>query len=300
MTPISDKNSETLLRIQELSLNSAKDSFSLLKEGMTEKEACQIMHDCLTKQGVRDYFHYPFAWFGERTMFKDFSQPLPLLSKKTWNKLQLKLPKGDLPHLGKEFLPTDKRLEKNMAVILDVAPIINQQFADIGYSRFFGNSEEYNKMIHFLKDLRSKIPDVVTNLRNIKDIYHHIDQLIAEEGLINCHQLYPLGVLGHKVGNIKSNKLLNPLKKMNIMGFSPQAFTFLFSHNLTAPFYYNKETPYLASHINQEISEGYWAIEPHIGSGHEGAKFEEILIFQNNKATWLNPKDEGLNLNDGV
>jgi hypothetical protein len=33
--------------------------------------------------------------------------------------------------------------------------------------------------------------------------------------------------------------------------------------------------------------EGLWAIEPHIGGGNFGMKFEEILVVEGGQASWL-------------
>jgi hypothetical protein len=272
---------EILLKIQNIAINCAKDTYKKLEVGTTEKEACEMMNEYLKKYGITEYFHHPFAWFGDRTKFHEFSRPLPLLNKK----FDLKLPslKNPLPHFGLEFMPTDRALVKNEAVILDVAPIQGDHFADIGYSEYFGENEKFNKAKVFLETLKKEIPNIIRADRNIKRICRRVNDIIALAGYGNCHQLYPLSVLGHKVGNIPKIKLPN----FKVLGFSPKAFTFLFSHNLTAPFYFNKETPYLTDSIDKDISNGFWAIEPHIGAQDFGLKFEEILRIDNDSIYWI-------------
>jgi hypothetical protein len=275
-----------LLEIQNLAISIAEETFNELAVGITEIEAATLLKDKATDKGITKYFHYPFAWFGERTMFKDFSQPLPLLTKSTWKKIQLPKSLKELPHFGKEFMPTNKRLEKDMPVILDLAPMKNGVFADIGFSQYFGHSAEYENMISFLIKLKKQIPEIIKNERCLSKIYSHIDTIIHDNGFINCHSLYPLGVLGHKVGNYPKLKI--PLPKLNLMGFPLESFVFLFGQDLGAPFYYSKKTPYLAGHIKQDISNGFWAIEPHIGYNDMGAKFEEILVIDGDSVSWLN------------
>ncbi|MBT7610919.1 MAG: M24 family metallopeptidase [Bacteriovoracaceae bacterium] len=282
---INQKLSNDLLDIQQIAIKVADEVFNQLEVGMTEIDAVNLLKESGKNRGISHYFHYPFAWFGDRTMFKNFSQPLPILSKSTWKKIQLPKSLKELPHFGQEFMPSNIKLENNMPVILDLAPVKNDVFADIGHSKFFGDSDEHKNMMAFLDKLKMQIPDIIRTEKKINRIYSHIDRLIADNDYINCHGLYPLGVLGHKVG--KYPKLKLPIRKFSLMGFAPEAFIFLLAQNLTAPFYYSKKTPFLTADINQEISDGYWAIEPHIGFDNMGAKFEEILIINGNTIEWL-------------
>lgn len=279
-----------LKSVQELALDCAKHVFSQLQEGMTEKEAAKLMDQYLKERGVKKYFHRPFAWFGDRTLFNDFSRPLPLLQKKTWKDLKLPSLKSPLPHFGMEFLPTKRKLKKNMAVILDVAPVQNDFFADIGYAAYYGENESHHEMIQFLEVLKERIPHIVKEQRVISKIYSEVDKMLNIEGYSNCHQLYPLGVLGHKVGLYPTIKGLK-LPRINFMGFEPEAFAFLLRQNPTAPVKFNQNTPYIAEDIEEKISDGFWAIEPHIGKGEIGVKFEEILVVDGEKIDWLSNMD---------
>lgn len=279
-----------LKSVQELALSCAQEVFTKLQAGMTEKEAAKLMDNWLKERGVKKYFHRPFAWFGDRTLFNDFSRPLPLLQKKTWKDLKLPSFKSPLPHFGMEFLPTKRKLTEGMPVILDVAPVHNEFFADIGYAAFFGTNETHEEMIQFLEGLKNKIPEIVKTHKVISKIYSEVDKHLVAEGYSNCHQLYPLGVLGHKVGlypNLKGIKL----PRLNIMGFEPEAFAFLLGQNPTAPVKFNQTTPFIAEGIEEKISDGFWAIEPHIGKGEIGVKFEEILVVDGENVEWLSRMD---------
>ena len=275
-----------LKSVQELAINCAKDVFNQLSEGITEIEVASLMDLYLKERGVKKYFHRPFVWFGDRTLFRDFSRPLPILQKKTWKDLKLPSFKAPLPHFGMEFLPTKRKLKKNMAVILDVAPVQNNFFADIGYAAYFGESEAHQNMIQFLDVLKQKIPKIVKEQKIISRIYKTVDKMLIEEGFSNCHQLYPLSVLGHKVGIYPSIKGLK-LPRISFMGFEPEAFAFLLRQNPTAPIKFNQSTPYIADNIEEHISDGFWAIEPHIGKDDIGVKFEEILVVDGDNVDWL-------------
>ena len=75
---------------------------------------------------MRDWFHLPFAWFGDRTAFVNFRIPL-------------------------QFFPTDRRLEPGMPFILDMAPVYKGFTADIGYSGSLGLNPVQDRL---MADLR--------------------------------------------------------------------------------------------------------------------------------------------------
>ncbi|MFI1930688.1 hypothetical protein [Streptomyces sp. NPDC020330] len=41
-----------------------------LRSGVTERGAARMRRAWLRERGVRDWFHLPFAWFGDRTAFR--------------------------------------------------------------------------------------------------------------------------------------------------------------------------------------------------------------------------------------
>src|ERR1043165_5440314 len=95
--------------VQRLSYECAEAVAAQLRPGVTEREAARMQRQWLRDRGVRDWFHLPFAWFGDRTAFVNFRVPL-------------------------QFFPTDRRLEPGMPFILDMAPVLDGCTADIGYS----------------------------------------------------------------------------------------------------------------------------------------------------------------------
>ncbi len=84
--------------VQRLAYECAEAVAARLRPGVTEREAARMQRDWLRERGVRDWFHLPFAWFGDRTAFAGFRVPL-------------------------QFFPTNRRLEPGMPFILDMAPV---------------------------------------------------------------------------------------------------------------------------------------------------------------------------------
>jgi Xaa-Pro aminopeptidase len=255
---------EEVRKVQRLAYESLIETRKLLHEGMTEKEACALIEKFFQEKGQKLFFHRPFAWFGDRTNFTNFNRP--------------RLPKkGELlPHLGKEFLPTERRLQKGMPVTLDVAPAVNGLAVDIGYSFSFGENAEVEKARRHLKELRSLILKIVKEKSPINRLYDQVENMIINLGYKNCHDLYPLGVLGHRIGKLPLMKL----PRVSIMGFHPQAYLYLLKEMALGSALLTKDE-------TRPLSPGLWAVEPHLGAENYGVKFEEILVVTENDAFWL-------------
>ncbi len=251
--------------IQRLAYEAAVTTRKKLKVGMTEKEACHLMEEFFHEKNHKLFFHRPFAWFGDRSNFTNFKRPSP--------------PKAGqiLPHLGREFMPTNRKLEAGMAVTLDVAPAVNGLAVDIGYS--FG-IEENAEITQARKDLvliRDEILNGAQNKLPIKEIYRQIERTIIKLGYRNCHDLYPLGVLGHKIGKLPLLKL----PRISLMGFHPQAYLYLLKE-------ISRGSALMTEDEIRPMSAGLWAIEPHIGTKEFGVKFEEIMVItESGDAYWL-------------
>lgn len=75
--------------VQRLAYACAEAVAARLKPGVTERDAARMQREWLRARGVRDWFHLPFAWFGDRTAFTGFKVPL-------------------------QFFPTNRELEPGM------------------------------------------------------------------------------------------------------------------------------------------------------------------------------------------
>lgn len=249
---------------QKLAYESVVHVRGQLREGMTEKEAAALIEDFFQSRGHQLFFHRPFAWFGDRTGFKGFERP------------QLPTFKNPLPHLGQHFMPTDRRLEQGMAVTLDVAPAVDGFAVDIGYSFSFGENAAVLRARQDLKAFRDIILRAAQARVPIAEIYRRVEDHLLQQSYTNCHGLYPLGVLGHRVGQLP----LLGVPKISVMGFHPQAYAYLLKEKLFGP-------AIMTADEQRPLSTGLWAIEPHLGRDEFGVKFEEILVVSPEKVYWL-------------
>ena len=101
--------------VQQLAYRCAETVAAELEPGVTEKAVAARMREWLLANGVDDWFHLPFAWFGDRTAFRGLRTPF-------------------------DFFPSNRRLEEGMPFILDCAPIVDGYTADIGYSGCLGEN----------------------------------------------------------------------------------------------------------------------------------------------------------------
>jgi len=266
--------------LQRLAYDAVIWTESKLTEGITEKETTKLIEQYLKNHGVKQFFHLPFAWFGNRSAFHNFSMPLDPTKKLSNFKITKHAP---IPHLGLEFMPSNRKLEKGMCVILDVAPVINSKAADIGYSFSFGENDLVSQAKNDLAPFRTLILELANQKSSLKDIYLACDQLIEKNGYQNCHQKYPLGVLGHKIGKLPGSYL----PKLNILGFHPQSFLFLLGHLGKSLKNKQDNIPFMTPTSEVPLEPGLWAIEPHISKGEIGVKFEEIMVVTDDHAYWL-------------
>src|ERR1043166_4885802 len=91
-----DADLARIRQVQALAYSCAEQVASELRPGITEKQAAARLRRRLIENGVEDWFHVPFAWFGDRTTLQNFRNPF-------------------------KFFPTRRPLEEGMPFILDVA-----------------------------------------------------------------------------------------------------------------------------------------------------------------------------------
>ncbi|WP_228449775.1 M24 family metallopeptidase [Streptomyces alkaliterrae] len=257
----SDPSLDGFREVQRLAYECAEAVAAQLRPGVTEREAARMQRRYLAERGVRDWFHLPFAWFGDRTAFAGFRHPL-------------------------QFFPTDRRLEPGMPFILDMAPVHRGYTADIGYSGCLGPHPLHEKLLDDLAAHRALILEQVRERRSLREIYLAVDQLMVRQGYENRHRAYPFGVIAHRVDRVREG--WSP----TLFGFGLQALKGLASDALRghregwSPLW----SPYRFS--DHPPRPGLWAVEPHLGFRGTGAKFEEILVVTDSRdpeesAFWL-------------
>ncbi|MBQ0864338.1 M24 family metallopeptidase [Streptomyces smyrnaeus] len=248
--------------VQQLAYACAESVAARLKPGVTERDAARMQREWLRERGVRDWFHLPFAWFGDRTAFTGFKVPL-------------------------QFFPTDRKLEPGMPFILDLAPILKGCTADVGYSGCLGLDPMHERLMADLLEHRELILNAVRERRSLREIYEDVERLMVTQGYANRHRAYPFGVIAHKVDRVPERRW-----SPTVLGFGTNALRglardALHGHRdgwspLWSPYRFSDHPP----------QPGLWAVEPHLGFRGTGAKFEEILVVTDSRdpeesAFWL-------------
>jgi len=243
--------------VQQLAYRCAEEVAASLTPGITEKETTRRMRRWLAASGVDDWFHLPFAWFGDRTAFRNFRRPL-------------------------QFFPTDRRLAEGMPFILDVAPVVGPAIADIGFTSALGDNEQLDGLLDHLAQHRALILDLVRARVTLREIYRRCDELAADHGYDNRHREYPFGVIAHRV---------DPLPRIpvttTVAGFGVRALVTLVRSGVVGRRRGWSPLWGAGSRSDHPPTPGLWAVEPHFGSGPIGAKFEELLVVTDDDAYWL-------------
>jgi hypothetical protein len=258
-TDLSRETKEQFLKAQQTAYACAKEVSQLLREGMTEEQTTLLMETYLHDHHVSHFFHHSYAWFGPRTTFAGMFKPA-------------------------HFLPTKRPIREGESFILDVAPIVEGVCVDIGATGILGNQRHphYDTLL----ELRELIPLLFMKAQKVQDFYQQVNDWISERDFLNAHLLYPQGVLGHRLHRLHQWQQWGKLsEKMVIYGFGPQSLTSLLSRGIFSE---------LINQHNAGDKRGLWAIEPHIATKDRqiGAKFEEILVCDGEKAWWLNSRPE--------
>jgi Xaa-Pro aminopeptidase len=221
---------------------------------MTERQATALLGETLRARGVKDHFHRPIAWFGDRTRF-------------------------DGMRTYRAYLATDRKLGENDVAILDVSPIVEGYIGDVGYTVTLKPNAEFERAMRVLLELREKLPSWFESERSLGEIWQEVDRELARAGFDNCYRLYPFSVLGHRVKRVRKRSSFGisiPFSHMSWFGLS--AYNLFTKHGVL---------PLLIRRRSKQSKDGTWAIEPHLGAKGFGAKFEEILVVEGGKARWL-------------
>ncbi|MEY4580844.1 MAG: hypothetical protein RL701_5547 [Pseudomonadota bacterium] len=144
-----------------------------LQVGMSERDAAALLHDALAARGVREYVHRPLAWFGARTAFAQFRQPLQLSAA--------------------------KRLEPGMPVLLTVAPVVEGYASDSAYACRLGENALHAQMLADLEPYRQLILDGVRAHKQLTVIYRDVDRLIERQGYSHAPHRYRLAAPAPRV-----------------------------------------------------------------------------------------------------
>jgi Xaa-Pro aminopeptidase len=255
--PVSPEDQARFREVQQLAYRCVGEVGAALRPGVTERQAAARIRSWLVEHGVEDWFHIPFAWFGDRTTLKGMRNPL-------------------------RFFPSNRALEEGMPYILDVAPVVGGYTSDIGYAGCLGENAVWNRMLDDLAEYRTLILEQVRERRLFSEIYDAVDQFAAKHGYEPAHHVYPGRVLAHQVWRVR-----NPGPKTVVAGFGNRSLRLLARSLLVG--FEEGWSPLWAGSVRSDHRPvpGMWAIEPHLGFRGVGVKFEELMVVTSDDAFWL-------------
>lgn len=257
----SERDLERFREVQQLAYRCAEETAARLEPGVTERQAAAELRRRLVAGGVEDFFHVPFAWFGDRTAFRGFRVPF-------------------------QFFPGNRVLREGMPFVLDCAPIIDGYTADIGYGGRLGENRIWDRLCADLREYRELILRLVREGHTLDEIYKQVDALIARHGFDNRHQVYPGRVIGHQVTR---QHAIGP-KGVTLFGFGIRTLQTL-GRELISERLHGRSPLWADKHASAHApTPGLWAVEPHIGFRDVGIKYEELLVVTgdpDNPAYWL-------------
>lgn len=243
--------------LQRLAYDCAETIAGELRPGMTERQVAKQMKTWLLDHGVNDWFHQPFAWFGDRTAFRGFSGFNP------------------------RFYPSGRVLELGMPFILDCAPVMQGAVADIGYSGCLGENPVQERLMDDLARHRELILKLIRQRESMAEVSRAVDRLCQQQGVEPRHKAYPFSVLAHQVGPLAEKG------GFSVGRFGVRSVSWLVRAGIEGR--RKGQSPLWSSARRSEHppATGLWAVEPHLGLGPVGAKFEELLVITPDDAWWL-------------
>jgi len=236
-----------------------------VKVGDTERQVCARLEREFRKARVLHWLHTPYAWWGERTRFD-------------WRGLW---------ELG--ALPTDRALAPGESFVLDAAPIVAGFPADFAYSGCAPGDAAghlaHAALLEQLTTLKRELVTWVTTEPGSAALCAKVERAISAAGSDVIHTRYPAQVLAHTLEGFPNWCSSAPRVGS---GFQlPLLLTYatgLLLHHVAG-----KPYPFLNAGAPGR-PQGLYAVEPHLGRGTWGAKFESVLLVDGDETRWLDPE----------
>ncbi len=235
-----------------------------VKPGDTERQVCARLEREFRRARIAHWLHTPYAWWGERTRF-DW--------RGSWET---------------NALPTDRVLLEGEAFVLDAAPIVAGFPADFAFSgcaeRAASSPSGHAELLELLTQIKARILKWVTDDAGTAGLCARVESAITDAGLDVVHTRYPAQVLGHTLEGFPNWSSGAPRIGT---GFQlPLLLTYatgIVLHHLAGSRY-----PFLNAGAAGR-PQGLYAVEPHLGKGTLGAKFESVLLVDGDETRWLDP-----------
>jgi hypothetical protein len=174
--------------------------------------------------------------------------------------------------------------------VLDAAPIVGGFPADFAYSGLAAGAlperaAEHAALLQRLTDIKRELLAWARDTASSRALCEHVSRAIASAGLDVVHTRYPAQVLGHTLEGFPNWCSSAPRIGS---GFQlPLLLTYatgmLLHHLAGAPY------PFLNAGAPGR-PQGLYAVEPHLGQGTQGAKFESVLLVDGDETRWLDPE----------
>ncbi|HKO50416.1 MAG TPA: M24 family metallopeptidase [Polyangiaceae bacterium] len=238
-----------------------------VKPGDSERQVCARLEQEFAKARVQHWLHTPYAWWGERTRF-DW--------RGTWET---------------NALPTDRVLAEGEAFVLDAAPIVAGSPADFAFSGCAlgdpdaGPARAHRALLEQLTRIKHEILAWSVSEVGSAGLCRTVAQEIEASGSDVIHTRYPAQVLGHTLEGFP-----------NWCGSAPRIGTgfqlpLLLTYATGLVLHHLAGAPY--PFLNASAPgrpQGLYAVEPHLGKGTLGAKFESVLLVDGSETRWLDPE----------
>jgi Xaa-Pro aminopeptidase len=255
-----DHQLEQFRRYQAVSYAVLDEVVAQLKPGVTERDATRWAMKAYRREGADRFFHLPVALFGERSALPD-------------------------PWTTESFWPTARTLEPGDAVVLDASPIFGGYVVDTSRSWSYAPSPAHTAAIADDLVYRTTILEAVRSGATFREIAVAVDTDMAGRGDRNCHRLHPGEVLGHRAVLITD---LSEVPPPDASGFDQTVLQW-FIRGVAAARDHGDPSPTWSDlpTSDHRPAPGLWAVEPHLGRGDIGVKWEELLVVEDHDAYWL-------------
>jgi hypothetical protein len=138
-----------------------------------------------------------------------------------------------------------------------------------------GADPEYDAMVRFDESLRHRIVALLARRPTGRELVAAVGREIESAGYHVRHTMYPFAILGHRLERVRTWDRFT-------MGRPFQLPTYALHLRQLA----RGVMPLLNAQDRQPL-EGVWAIQPHVGNGRFGVKFEDLLWVHADGAQWL-------------
>ena len=236
-----------------------------VKPGDSERQVCARLEREFRKARIAHWLHTPYAWWGERTCF-DWHGP--------WET---------------NALLSERKLREGEAFVLDAAPIVAGFPADFAYSGCAAGdptaSSEHAALLEQLARIKQGIVLWATSESGSAGLCEQVERAMQAAGARVVHTRYPAQVLGHSLEGFPN--WCSGAPRVGTGFQLPLLLTYatglLLHHLAGAPY------PFLNAGAPGR-PQGLYAVEPHLGKGALGAKFESVLLVDGDETRWLDPE----------